>query len=196
MEHRNSNLMIGYWNSLRRGAAAPAQSDIEPRAISRVLPQVLILDARHQTGPTYRLAGTAVCWRFGHELRNKNFLDHWDAPSSETLRLLLRRALRTQRPLSLYSVDRCQDAGRVELETVLAPISITDGEPSRFIGMTQVLGDHAQLSLLNGAFQSLSASHLIDEAELSSVSIHSLSQLSFAKYSLPNRTDAVRWARG
>jgi hypothetical protein len=170
MGHKNCDLMIGYWDSLRRGYTAPAQADIEPRAISRVLPNVFILDAASPTNPTYRLAGTAVCRRFGHDLRDKSYLDYWDGPSRETLRLLLRRALRVHRPVSLYSTDCRLDAGMVELETVLAPISIHNGEPTRFLGMAQVLNEHAQLTVSNGGFQSLSASHLMCEAELSSAS--------------------------
>jgi hypothetical protein len=195
MEDRNCDLMIAYWNSLRRGPNAPAQSDIEPRSISRVLPSVFILDASIPTHPTYRLAGTALCKRFGCELRNKSYLDHWDAPSSEALRVLLRRALKAHRPISLYSVDCCLDAGPVELESVLAPISIKNGEPTRFIGMAQVLNKHAQLTASSSSFQNLSASHLICESELSAVSSYSFSQLSFAEYPLSNRTDAARWKR-
>lgn len=195
MDHRNNELMIGYWSSLRMGHTAPAQSDIEPRLISRVLPTVFILDASNPSEPLYRLAGTALCSRFGSELRGKSFLAHWDTPSSETLCWLLRRALKVHRPVCLHSGERCMDAGIIEVETVLAPISIGDSKPTRFIGLTQILSRHAELTGLCGTYQSLSASHLVCESEIACASNNSLSQLSFAKYPLSVRTDAVRWMR-
>ena len=187
--------MIGYWVSLRRGCTAPAQSDIQPRAISRVLPSVFLLDAANPANPTYRLAGTAVCRRCGCDPRDKSYLDYWDGPSCETIRLILSHALRVHCPVFLYSTNCCLDADMVELQTVLAPITIHNSEPTRFLGMAQVLKEPAQLTVSTGAFQSLSALHLISETELASASNYSFSQLSFRKQLSSNRTDALRGAR-
>jgi hypothetical protein len=83
----------------------------------------------------------------------------------------------------------------IELETVLAPISIGGSQPTRFIGLAQILGKHEELMGLTGTCQSLFASHLVCDTEIESASNKSLSQLSFAKYPLSVRTDAVRWMR-
>src|SRR6202012_5424443 len=69
MKHRNSHLLVGYWSRLRKGRAVPDQTDIDPRAIKRMLSYIFILDASDITRPTYRLAGTSLCDRFGCELK-------------------------------------------------------------------------------------------------------------------------------
>ncbi len=53
----------------------------------------------------------------------------------------------------------------VELETVLAPVSFGDGEPTRFIGMVQVLSDTVQLGGRPIAFERLVGSQLVREDE-------------------------------
>ena len=195
MEHRNNELMIGYWSSLRRGRTVPAQSDIKPRAIGRVLSNVFILDASNPSDPLYRLAGTALCSRFGSELRGKHFLAPWDTPSSETLCWLLRRALKVHRPICLHSGECGLNADTVAMETVLAPITISDSRPTRFIGLAQILRKHADQVGLPGTYQSLTGSHLVYDVEVARASNNSLSQLSFATYPMSVRTDAVRWMR-
>jgi len=68
MKHKNSHLLVGYWSRLRRGRAVPFQGDIDPRDIKRLLSYVFILDCENPARPVYRLAGTALCERFGFEL--------------------------------------------------------------------------------------------------------------------------------
>src|ERR1700743_2702092 len=81
MKHKNSHLLVGYWSRLRKGRDVPDQTDIDPRAIKRMLSFVFILDASEPSRPMYRLAGTSLCDRFGMELKGSNFLSHWDAQS-------------------------------------------------------------------------------------------------------------------
>jgi hypothetical protein len=165
MKHKNSHLLVGYWSRLRHGRALPEQTDIDPRAIKRMLPYVFILEADNPARPIYRLAGTALCERFGFELKGTGFLAHWEAQSALTLSGLLRQALKLKQPICLSSVGASAECGMVELETVLAPIAFGPGEPTRFLGMIQILSD---ASLLRGrpiAFQRLAASQLIQEDE-------------------------------
>ena len=37
MKHKNSHLLVGYWSRLRKGREVPDQTDIDPRAIKRLL---------------------------------------------------------------------------------------------------------------------------------------------------------------
>lgn len=162
MEHINSDLMLWYWNSLRKGRIAPNQSDIEPRAIRKVLPTVFILDASVPSHPTYRLAGTQLCAWFGSELKGKNFLAHWDANASETLAWLLHRGMTLHLPLCIHSLCSCGNDHPVKLETTLAPIGAGASEPTRFIGLAQRLGAELEISEMNFAFQQLSSAQLCD----------------------------------
>ena len=165
MKHKNSHLLVGYWSRLRRGRAVPDQTDIDPRAIKRMLPYVFILDAENPSRPIYRLAGTALCERFGFELKGTGFFAHWEAQSSVALASLLKQALKLNQPVCLSSIGASADCGMVELETVLAPITFGPDEPTRFVGMIQIMSDASQLRGRPIAFQRLAASQLVREDE-------------------------------
>jgi hypothetical protein len=165
MKHKNSHLLVGYWSRLRKGRALPDQVDIDPRAIKRMLSSVFILDVENPSRPIYRLAGTALCERFGFELRGTGFLAHWDAQSAAAVASLLRQALKLRQPICLSSIGATGSAGMVEMETIMAPISFNGGEPTRFIGMIQVLSDQTLLDGKPIAFQRLAASQFIREDE-------------------------------
>lgn len=145
MKHRNSHLLIGYWSRTRRGRLAPDQSDIDPRAIKRMLSQVFILDARNTARPVYRLAGTALCDRFGQELRGTNFFSVWEGRATDTLALLLGQSLAANVPVGLSASGETARCTTIETETVLAPLTFGSGPPQRFLGITQFLGDASHL---------------------------------------------------
>jgi hypothetical protein len=165
MKHRNSHLLVGYWSRLRKGRDLPDQTDIDPRAIKRMLSTVFILEASDPARPIYRLAGTSLCDRFGIELKSTNFLSHWEAGSRGALTALLRQALATKQPICLSSIATTSDHGMIELETILAPVSFGPGLPVRFIGLVQVLSDPSPLAGKPIAFERLVGSQLIREDE-------------------------------
>ena len=165
MKHRNSHLLVGYWSRLRKGRDLPDQTDIDPRAIKRMLPYVFILETTDPARPIYRLAGTSLCDRFGIELKGTNFLSHWESQSRGSLTSLLRQALTTKQPVCLSSIATTADCGMVELETILAPVSFGQNQPTRFIGLVQVLSDPAPLSGKPIAYERLVGSQLVREDE-------------------------------
>jgi len=165
MKHKNSHLLVGYWERLRKGRAVPDQTDLDPRAIKRMLPSVFILDAENTSRPIYRLAGTALCERFGFELRGTGFLAHWDSQSSIALSSLLHQALRRSQPVCISSIGTSAGAGLVELETILAPLSFNGGETNRFVGMIQLLSDQTMLNGHPIAFQRIAGSQFIRESD-------------------------------
>jgi hypothetical protein len=165
MKHKNSHLLVGYWSRLRRGRAVPLQGDIDPRDIKRLLSYVFILDCENAARPVYRLAGTALCERFGFELKGTSFLAHWESQSSLSLTSLLRQALKAAQPICLSSIAATADNGMVELETILTPVSLDGGAPTRFFGMVQMLGDPTPLLGRSIAYERLMGSQLIQEDE-------------------------------
>jgi len=165
MKHRNSHLLVGYWSRLRKGRDVPDQTDIDPRAIKRMLSYVFILDVADMARPMYRLAGTSLCDRFGIELKGTNFLSHWESQSRIALTTLLRQSLATRQPVCLSSIAASADHGMVELETVLAPVSFGPGQATRFIGLVQVLSDPTPLGGKPIAFERLVGSQLVREDE-------------------------------
>ena len=165
MKHKNSHLLVGYWSRLRAGREIPDQTDIDPRALKRLLSYTFILDCENPVRPVYRLAGTALCERFGYELKGTGFLAHWEAQSSLSLAPLLRQALKLRQPLCLSSIAATADNGMVELESVLTPVSFNGGEARRFFGLVQMLSDPTPLLGRTIAYQRLIASQLVREGE-------------------------------
>jgi hypothetical protein len=165
MKHKNSHLLVGYWSRLRKGRDVPDQTDIDPRAIKRLLSYTFILDYENPARPVYRLAGTALCERFGFELKGTSFLGHWESQSGLSLASLLRQAMNARQPVCLSSIAATADNGMVELETVLTPVSFNGGEPTRFFGMVQMLSDPTPLLGRAIAYERLVGSQLIQEDE-------------------------------
>lgn len=165
MKHKNSHLLVGYWSRLRKGRDVPDQTDIDPRAIKRLLSYTFILDCETPARPVYRLAGTALCERFGFELKGTSFLGHWESQSGMALASLLRQSLALCQPVCLSSVAATADNGMVELETILTPVSFNGAAPTRFFGMVQMLSDPTPLLGRSIAYERLVGSQLIQEDE-------------------------------
>jgi hypothetical protein len=165
MKHKNSHLLVGYWSRLRRGRDVPDQTDIDPRAVKRMLSYVFILDAADADRPLYRLAGTSLCERYGRELKGTNFLAHWEGQSRTVLSSLLRQSMQTKQPVCISSIAATADCGMVELETVIAPITFGPGTPTRFVGLVQIMSDATPLIGRTIAFERLVASQMIREDE-------------------------------
>ena len=165
MKHKNSHLLVGYWSRLRAGREVPDQIDIDPRAIKRLLSYTFILDCENPARPVYRLAGTALCERFGFELKGTGFLGHWEAQSALSLAALLRQSLKLRQPICLSSVAATAENGMVELETVLTPMTFNGGETNRFFGMVQMLSDPTPLLGRTITYERLIGSQLIREDE-------------------------------
>ena len=164
MKHRNNHFAVGYWSLIRRGRPVPDQSDVDPKALKRLLPFVFLLEARHSHF-VYRLAGTTLCERYGGELRGRDFLAQWDRDSRKSLSALLHDALAESKPLCLTSVGTTADCRMIEIETVLMPITFNGETPERFLGVAQVLTDATPLLGRSIAFEKLVASDLVGETE-------------------------------
>jgi len=163
MKHRNSHLLVGYWNRLRTGRDVPDQTDIDPRAIKRLLCTIFILDAVDPFRPVYRLAGTALCDHYGAELKGTNYLARWEGLSRDRLTSALQQSLALRQPLCVSSIAASSECGMVELESVLAPIRFGSGAPSRFIGMMQIIGSENTLGGRPITFERFVSSRIVAE---------------------------------
>jgi hypothetical protein len=165
MKHRNSHFAVGYWSRIRHGRVVPDQADVDPKVLKRLLPFVFLLDAKPDGSFIYRLAGTALCERYGGELRGRNFFGHWDADSRARLTALLVQALTQKLPACLISVGATEDCRMLETETVLMPLTFGDDAPRRFLGVAQVLTDVTALAGRPITFERLVSSKLVREGE-------------------------------
>jgi hypothetical protein len=160
LAHPNSHLLTRHWNSLRRHGAVPDQTDVDPRAIKLLLPFIFILDAEDCARPFYRLAGTAVCRRYGFELKGTDFFAPWDRSSASTIEGLLRESLKLKQPVCLSANAASADRGTIVLEIVLAPLSFA-GATTRFLALSQVLSDSNALGGKPVVRQRLAAAQFI-----------------------------------
>jgi len=166
MKHRNSHLLAGYWSRLRAGRDVPDQADIDPRTIKRILSHVFILEASDIAGPLYRLAGTSHCDRYCAELKGTNFLARWEQNSRDSLSSLLHQAVQARQPLCISSLAGCETGSMVEVETLLAPLTFGSDTPTRFIGVSQILGDAAILLGQPITFERFVSAQLVRETEV------------------------------
>ncbi len=66
---------FNYWMSLPLRDGMPDASDFAPSAIVRWLPEVILFELNEPLVATYRLAGTAVVERLGHNPTGSNLID-------------------------------------------------------------------------------------------------------------------------
>jgi hypothetical protein len=76
--HPGSRRLYRYWEGLRGERMAARRSEIEPRDVSSILPNIgiVVRDAGGH-GYRWRLAGTAICSLYRQELTGRNVLERW-----------------------------------------------------------------------------------------------------------------------
>ena len=85
MKSKTSQQLYAYWNELRAARLAPRRFEIEPSAISAILPDTFILERVERFDYVFRLAGTRICEAFGREFRGRNLLDLWTPGDREVV---------------------------------------------------------------------------------------------------------------
>jgi hypothetical protein len=73
MKHSASREFFDYWNGKRGDARAPERSDIDPNAMRALLGDIFVLSCEPRSGYPFRVAGTRLCARFGHDLKDTFF---------------------------------------------------------------------------------------------------------------------------
>ncbi len=134
MRHRNTELLLGYWTKLKGASRVPARADIDPRAVKRLLPDLFIIDRMARNRFTYALAGTRMCWLYGRELRETNFLAHWSGVSERQVRDLLEESLIQARPVAIYGIAETSDHRTLRAEILFLPIADSRGNVTRLLG--------------------------------------------------------------
>lgn len=100
---RVSNLLelgLDYWDSKRVGRRMPSRRDIEPTEILELLPYVVLIDVeRAPLDFRYRLVGTAVATRFGHDHTGARFSTLPQQAEGTTVWKTASRLLEEKRPI-------------------------------------------------------------------------------------------------
>ena len=149
MPHSSTVSFISYWRGLQPSPErAPARDRFDPARLKSLIPQMMMIAA---TDPAYRfrLSGGFLVALHGHELKDTSFLDLFQPPFVNPVRVALGTAMRRQQPLVLrlaapWRVHRATDpdASRnetVSLEVCLCPMSNSEGAVDRLVGICQTL---------------------------------------------------------
>jgi hypothetical protein len=165
VKHKNSDLLIGYWNLLRNGRNVPDQADIDPRQIKRLLSYIFILDCESPSHPVYRLAGASIYAWLGFEPKGTRYLATWESKSGLFLSMFLRRSLKWNQPVGISSIAATMNNGMVEIESVLMPMRFNGLKTSRFLGLMQTVSDPLPLIGHSIAYQRVINAFLLQDGE-------------------------------
>ncbi len=133
MQNDRSYEIFTYWDSLRRGGAAPFRSAVQPAALGRTLPNLFILKAE---GPylRFRLAGTRMCELLGGELRNSLFDDLWEIKSADSAMEAALAAIRTERAMIASMIGTDTEGAEAGFEMLLLPLKSSNFLTDRLLG--------------------------------------------------------------
>lgn len=124
---------------LKQTRQAPSRRDIEPRQIKSLLPNLFILERIDTKHIIFRLAGTALCERYGREFRAHNFLALWRGDDHLRIRLLINDLLDQVRPGLITYRGESIDHLTLDSEILLLPICDEMGRVTRLMATAQPL---------------------------------------------------------
>ena len=134
MKTRPCQQLFAYWNDLRGNRLAPRRFEVEPSAISAILPDTFILEREDRFEYPFRLAGTRICDRFGREFRGRNLLAVWSQPDREVVVRVLETVTRDG-GVGRISFTAASAGGLAEdFELLLLPLVHTGQAISRVMG--------------------------------------------------------------
>ena len=127
--------MRAYWDSLRRGRAIPARSDVEPRGIRRALDYAFILERIAPGAARFRLAGRHLIDLMGMEVRGMPLCALVNSSSRGRLSDVLESVFRAPQLAELQLHSRAEYA-RPELtgRMLLLPLKSDLGDVTRALG--------------------------------------------------------------
>lgn len=134
MQHKSSNQLLNYWDTVRNGRFAPNRFEIEPARISAILPDVFILECVDVSTYRFRLAGTRICTSLGHELRNGNLLDYFSGDDTQAVQNLLHNVVKDGAGAVMEFECANGDRERAVFEMLVLPLLHSDQKVSRILG--------------------------------------------------------------
>lgn len=140
MRHRNSQTLLAYWNSRRKGEPAPRRTQILPEDLGGLLANLFVLRRMDSDHHVFRLAGTGLCRMHRREFRDQNFLSLWEGHDREHMRALLEGCLSAPAPASAIAEAVALDSTAAEVELTMLPLRGPEGFLDRVLGLYQPLG--------------------------------------------------------
>lgn len=165
MRHKNSIEIFNYWDRIRGPHDAPLRTQMEPAAVSRVLPELFILEATASDMPRFRLAGTRICSIFGRELREEGFASLWGGSQPDDPVRIANGVMAHTVPALINATGYSISGRHLTFEVVMMPLrSSRDGEGcDRLLGCLSPAPNSAWLGAEPLEFLALDRSRLISE---------------------------------
>lgn len=123
--HPATREAAAHWAALLNGRAMPSRADLDPRALTKILPYMALIELRQKAdgSPDYfiRLAGTASEQVFG-SVTGKLISEFLPPEVEARWQLALGTAVRTLRPIRTIGRIAFQRKTWLEAETFVAPL--------------------------------------------------------------------------
>jgi hypothetical protein len=139
MKHERTRTLYEYWDEVRAGRRAPRRLEIEPGAISALLPYVFILERLAPISYRFRLAGTHVCAYTGGELRDRSFTALWPREEREAMESLLFSVCEDAAGACVGFNGHARGERSAAFEMVLLPLMTRTGVYDRVLGAISAL---------------------------------------------------------
>jgi len=134
MYYPQTRALYYYWSGLKQGRLVPGREDIAPRQIKTILPNLFILERFDSNHFVFRLAGTAICERYGREFRAHNFLTLWRGEDRLQMRAHINDVITQQSPG--FTTCRAETIDRFSVDAELLMLPLMD----KFGAVTLILG--------------------------------------------------------
>ena len=145
MRQNKTKQMLSYWMELFQAAQAkssgrgeivwPDRSDVHPARCRDILGDMFILETKANE-LVYRLAGTRLCGMFGEELKQKPFSGPYSGADRRSAEDWVSRLGEEDYVVVISSFGLTDKGERINLETLLLPLSHNGVRGSRILGIT------------------------------------------------------------
>jgi hypothetical protein len=133
--------LFGYWASLRRGARLPSRRDLDPGAITRLLPTVSLIDVLPERRDfRVRLAGTALYDVYGGEITGRRFSEIYNSAAADYWRRELARVAGEGRPAAGAHNLAWRGAPHLSILWLRLPLADPEGGVGMILGYDAVVG--------------------------------------------------------
>jgi len=148
--------LLDYWLKIRGSKPAPFRADLRPGDIVSLLPNLMILEYRDPGQLIYRLTGTEIVNRMGHDFTGRNLYEislpeeadsaryQFDALRAQPCGLILNLLLRSHRDVAFVA------------ELIFLPLSDRDGTINQLVTVVGEVKDNAKFNV-SGKIASMTA---------------------------------------
>lgn len=157
MQHKTTETVFQYFNGIRGDRTAPLRSEIDPAALKSVLPDLFILEKGRDGIVRFRLGGTRVCLILGREMRDRAFMDIWDAAVRHRMRLAADAVIANQSALEIAVTAIDDEGDALSLEMLMLPLFSRADHCDRIFGSLVTLEN---TPLIDGHFRQLEPADL------------------------------------